>query len=253
MNTALQFATFLKMGGLVHPYGGPTGENVNRASATSLAQLHLQCLPDSVPAIFGEAYLRHFYRFLQHSPSELIYNEVVDGKVLGACVVSLDYRSAYSRLMRATFGSLLKSTVIQFATNHAVRMTVLKLARQLLVGKPLKSTQSSDPTILYIFTDAAARGQGIGKKLLSQVDADLKSRGYNALRVRTEKENNAPTISFYERNFFVPFAEETELGRRFCLFSKRILNSQFPESLQYPTNKLLTNAGDQDLTHPPSL
>ena len=186
------------------------------ADVPRLAALHGECLPDSLVWRLGPSYTRAFYRYLARSGRERVLVARVGGRVVGACVLSLDPGSLTRRLA-------LRTPLLPAALRGLFRPGV---ARSLLgTGGRAPADGRDDPPrglpeVLLIFTAAEARGRGVGSSLLAACERSLADRGLAAYVVRTVDDEANPALAFYARNGFQPCGRSFEHGRWFRVLKK---------------------------------
>jgi ribosomal protein S18 acetylase RimI-like enzyme len=185
---------------------------------SQLADLHRECLPDSLVSRLGGGYARAFYRYVSQSADERVFLRRDADHILSACVLSLAPQTLTRRLI---FGTPL----LWFAALGILR---LSLARWLLAsfGRPSAAPHSpphhSLPEVILIFTAPRGQGRGLGSDLLDECQRVLAARGCSEYRVRTIDDEANAALRFYARNGFVECGRCVELGRPFRILRKRI-------------------------------
>ncbi len=194
------------------------GEALSTRDVDRIAAIHVASIEDSLVTLIGGDYARRFYYWLADSEHEWILIERIDGGVESACVVSLEPASLYSRCVRATWPSLVRSSLSALFRRLAFWSFLLSFARD---GLRSGATAAPGPEITFIFTSERSRGSGLGGRLLRRADAFFRRRGMKTYFVKTIDDPANRALSFYDRNGFRRIARKTEGGRRFMVFQKR--------------------------------
>jgi GNAT superfamily N-acetyltransferase len=186
----------------------------------TLAELHRQCLPESLVSQLGHRFARSFYRYIRRSEQELIVMHRQDEHIAGACVLSLSPSTLDRRLV---FNSaLLLSAVLRLHRLPLLKMCALER----------KSTSQGDsrretlPEVILIFTAPEMRGKGIGLKLLTECERKLSSDGLDRYVVRTLAYPENRALDFYRSNGFIPKTQVDKHGKRYQVFEKLLSNSE---------------------------
>lgn len=155
------------------------------ADAARLATLHATALPRSLIAALGMHYGRAFYAYCAASTHETL-RVARDGAgvVAAACLVSDRPADLGARLRAAT-------PLLRAAATHPRAWP--DLLRAAFGG----GTPSTGPEIVLLFTDAAARGRGLGAALV-----DAAARDAVPLSVVTEDDPGNLALAFYRKNGF---------------------------------------------------
>lgn len=191
------------------------------ADIARLAELHRECLPDSVVSRLGAAYARSFYWYVSRSRTELLELERdAQGRISSAAVVSLDPRGMTRRLLFGT--RLVPSLVLRGPA----------LLAGMLRGRPASGGGAGDaatlrdvhdmPELILIYSSGAARSQGIGARLIERLEARLRALGVRRYQVKTVSDPGNRALSFYARNGFVADAVLEQRGERFQVFTKAL-------------------------------
>ena len=80
--------------------------------------------------------------------------------------------------------------------------------------------------LYWVASDPAARGKGVGSRLLGAMEADLRTRGARLIRVETSaQEAYGATRAFYERNRYIETARIADFykpGDDLVILTKRL-------------------------------
>jgi GNAT superfamily N-acetyltransferase len=194
-------------------------ESLSESDLTRLADLHVDAIDDSIPSFLGRGYATHLYRFLAGSERETVLVERLEGRIASACVVSFDPNSVQRRIVRGTFPALLAYAVAAWLRCRDFRQFVAATIRDVL----RRGGQGfAGPEIVYLFTDAALRGRGLGQRLIERTDALIRRRGESSYFVQTLDTSDNRAITFYENSGFVRVGDREERDRRFVLFHRTL-------------------------------
>lgn len=170
-------------------------ENCLEAVCKSLAGLHVTGVPNDLMTLLGVDFLETlFYRGLLDSPHAVVVT-IMDGETVAAyAAVALDMDRC---LREIVISSPLRS--VWFGFSRVLLQPKLWLpfigAMRLDAPEHLKSASE----ILMISTADAYRGKGLGVKLLSTIDEDLRKRGVEACLARV-REDNLHAMRMYKGN-----------------------------------------------------
>jgi GNAT superfamily N-acetyltransferase len=182
----------------------------------NIARLHDACLRRSLLSALGPQVVTRYYKFAAVSPSEVVRVARVDGRIAGACVLSL------------APGSLLRRFAMRspwlMATRLAVHVVIDRDLRKRLRARVHErdSNPVQLPEVVQIFTDPAHRGRGIGAKLLSACEESLREAGERAYCIHTHRDDNAAGIRFYQREGFATVGETSSFGDHFVVMTKAV-------------------------------
>ncbi len=159
---------------------------ISAADAARLAELHAQALPRSLVAALGARYMRAFYAYCAASAHETLrVARDAGGAVVAACLISARPDDLGKRLRGAT-------PLLSAAVAHP------RAWPDLLRAAFGDGTPAAGPEIVLLFTDAAARGHGLGAALVGAA-----ARESGRLSVVTEDERGNRALAFYRKNGFV--------------------------------------------------
>jgi GNAT superfamily N-acetyltransferase len=181
-----------------------------------IARLHDACLRRSLLSALGEQVVTRYYRWASASPTEVVRVARSEGRIAGACLLSL------------APGTLLR----RFAT-HAPWLMATRLGLRVVTDRDLRqrlrariSERDSNPVqlpeVVQIFTDPAQRGQRIGATLLAACEESLRAAGERAYCIHTHRDDNAAGIRFYQREGFTTVGETASFGDRFVVMTKAL-------------------------------
>lgn len=186
-----------------------------------LAKLHMECHPEAAITAFGLEFVKAFYRYVGYSETERLFAQYEDGKIAGACVLSLEPHTIANRLKRKVPLKAWAAGILSgFSTLDVFRTVFCKLGC-VFYARPAPMTT---PEVIYIFADSSRRGRGIGSSLLSACEAFLIEIGASSYVVKTWDNEAHPTVKFYVKNGFRPGERIETFGKKLRYMEKMISN-----------------------------
>ena len=163
----------------------------------TLARLHTAVFPGFFLSTLGVGFLTVYYRVvLRHPETICLFAEDESGRVCGYVVGRTHAAGYLKRIVRSaplTFGW--QASRLLFTRPKAL----LRLLNNL--DKKRDDSQVSDPQeyaeIGLIGVLPQYKGQGIGRRLFGEFEAELKTRDVRRLSLTTDAENNADTLRAY--------------------------------------------------------
>jgi GNAT superfamily N-acetyltransferase len=188
-----------------------------KADAPALARLHATSLPSSLLTLLGHAALVRYYELVIASAVERV--EVADDRgVLGGCVLSDEPHTLLGRFAKHSPLRLARDLAAGVLRDPALRS---RLAHR-FTHAPGQAAGPFAPEVTQIFTDAAARGRGIGAALLRSTETALRARSVPAYYVHTHRDNNEAGIRFYRREGFETVSEGQSFGEVFLVMRRSL-------------------------------
>ncbi len=165
-------------------------------------------MPTSLLTRLGPRIVDRFYARLGQIPELVAVAAVADGAPQGAVVGTPRPDEAFDAVAQPLwrFGA----HVLRHRPRMVAQLAWSKLRPAHAVARPPGSVE-----LLYIFTDRAARGRGIGRGLVEQFVEAARRHGASAVTLSVEVDN-APAIALYERTGFVISAARQREGRTLC-------------------------------------
>jgi len=192
-----------------------SADHIGEADIPQLADIHCQCLPDSMVSRIGADYARSFYRYLARSEDELGFLHRDGETVVSACIVSLVPATLERRLLRHTPLVLRAPLAIR-------RLPIRSMAAKALGRGDAGVEQPDGPELLLIFTVAALRSTGIGAATLARCEEELRRRGHARYFVKTLDDPGNRAVPFYRRHGFTQLGTRVNHGKRLGLWEKAL-------------------------------
>jgi GNAT superfamily N-acetyltransferase len=191
------------------------GDLIGERDVPQLANIHCQCLPDSMVSRIGQDYARSFYRYLAGSADELAFLQRDGETVVSACIVSLAPATLERRLLR--------HTPLVLRAPLAIRRLPLRSMAAGFLGRGEEGAEQPDgPELLLIFTVAALRSSGLGAATLARCEEELRRRGHARYFVKTLDDPGNRAVSFYRRHGFSQLGTRVHHGKRLGLWEKAL-------------------------------
>jgi ribosomal protein S18 acetylase RimI-like enzyme len=185
-----------------------------------IAALHVACLTDSIVTALGIRYARSFYRYMTRSGDEFVLvQRDAAGSIIAAAVVSLSPTTLNRRL-------LLRTSLLAWFLIRLPRM--LGLLRRPATGssgqaRPEWTEVPADmPELILIYASAHARGRGLGRALIQQVERRLREALVSEYQVRTVADASNRALAFYRTNNFQPAGNAVKQGKFFQVFTRKL-------------------------------
>lgn len=164
-----------------------------------IAALHYESLEGSILSVLGRKTLENYYRFIASSDTEWLFAIRGDGKVVGACVLSIKPDSVTKRATITDFFPICFKLLFLVFVSADVRAKVWDF----LFGSSQKPVLTSGlPEVIQIFADPAYRNRHIGTRLLEQVEDTLRKIGHESFFMKTVAADDNLALHFYRRKGF---------------------------------------------------
>lgn len=185
-----------------------------------VARLHREALPDGFLTRLGDPFLARLYRGIDRAPRAAVWVAEDDSGVLGFLAGTANTRGLYRGVLRRDTLPLalhLLPSMRHPATLRRIAETALYPFGRLgptseLVGLP-------DAELLALGVDARARGAGVGRALVGELEHAFGSWKVRAYRVVTEAAD-ARSNAFYRAMGFEPVGEFAHHGRTMAAHQK---------------------------------
>ena len=194
--------------------------NLDRQSTEALGRLHGETLPDSLVSALGPTGLRLYYRFVAHSPEELLLTTKSGKDLAAACVFSFAPETLMSRFLAAHPFAIAALMLLHLPTSRRLRRFV---RAKVMMNSPADAAiESGLPEVVQIFVASGSQRQGLGAKLLERLDAQLKQLGIRRYAVKTEDRLDNLALEFYRKNDYSEAGRLDNAGKSYVCFHKRL-------------------------------
>ena len=216
----------------------PGGSGAVRAGAgdvPQLAALHRACLPGSILSALGDAGVARYYAFALGSPFEHVFVVRDPGdadRVAAGCVLTTAAPTLLRRFALHAPGALARELAGGLAGSDPLRRRMLARLGEAVRGLADRADRATWterppaapalPEVTQIFTDPAARGRGLGARLLGAAEAALRAAGHRAYCIHTLRDDNDAGIRFYRREGFSQVGTTRSFGDHYLIMTKEL-------------------------------
>jgi len=182
------------------PVTGLVVERMSPQTVGPTADLFRTTIPDALVTQLGRRLLLEFLRFLESQPDAGVWvARGADGSVVGFLAGVLDRPGVYTRLTR-----VLRFPLVRAIVQNAWKPSVLNWFRLALLARlrsKMETGAQERPSaeLIAMGVADAARGQGIGARLVTAFEAQLRAWGYAGDYVILTGIGNETARRFYER------------------------------------------------------
>lgn len=208
-----------------------TSRPLEPADVYTTARLHCELLGDGLFPRLGPAFVRRWHLTFVDNPHASAH-VVTDagGDVLAFILATTDQAQYVSETLRSAKWPLALRGAVGLARRPGLALSFLRTrtrryARRILASSqpaPVTAPAAHEPVAVVhaIVTAPAARGSGLGRRLMACFEADVAAAGVNRMELLTE--DAGPAVEFYRRLGWTEREVRTNSdGRRMVLFSKK--------------------------------
>ncbi|MDD2284304.1 MAG: GNAT family N-acetyltransferase [Paludibacter sp.] len=169
---------------------------VRKEHIKSVVELHLQSFDGFFLTQLGEDFLCFFYEKLRCDERSKILGAYDDmGKLVGFC--------AFTYLSSGFYSYLVKKNIVKFAY-WGIRILIKKPSNLIRLLRNFKKEKNTTGDIgnyaelLSVATLPEMQGKGIGKRMLFEMEVDLKMKSCKSVSLTTDFENNEKVLYAYK-------------------------------------------------------
>lgn len=207
------------------PFHKAATDSLSRSDIHTLAELHRECLPESMVTQLGIAYVKSFYQYVLRSESEFLLIRRRNEKICTACVVSLEPKSLSRRLFLET--PLALSLLMRLP--HLLKKNLSRTRGKALSDSAQPVGRFSEiekiPELLLIYSSSHVRGQGLGAEIMKECEAELMKRGFDQYSLKTIEDDSNQATRFYQRQGLQKQYSIHKHGRLFSVLTKTLPHS----------------------------
>lgn len=185
--------------------------SLSSADIARVVEIHLKAMPYTLNARLGGAHLSYLYRSMATLPGCLTAVARSEGVVVGAVTAALDPNQVSGSLKRGLSAKHVLGVMGAFAREPWLIRDFWESNR--LGRAVLHRGQWVRPCLTAILVTPSARQRGVGRVLVSEVDAFVRGNGLHAYHLDTRLDNVAAR-HFYAR---LGFIEVDTVGRNMVL------------------------------------
>lgn len=201
---------------------------MEREDCDTTADLHVRYLGDGLFPRLGRRFVRRWHATFVDSPHATAHVVVgPDGDVLGFVLAALDQRAYVTHTLQDARLSMLVRGGLAMAVRPRVAAAFLRTRLRSYwtrLRRPVQSAPAGPRTAVVhaIVTTPAARGTGVGRTMLAQVESDVRASQTERIELLSE-DGAGGGADFYRR---LGWTEETSVvnrdSRTMIRFSRRV-------------------------------
>ncbi len=143
----------------------------------------------------GDRFLKFYYDCVRKDVKGILLGFYDEGQLSGFCAATTLSKGFNSHLVKQ---NLFRFSLIGLGLLLARTKALIRLVKNFSKTDPDKSDNGGYAELLSIGVCNKNQGQGIGKKLLIQLEKELRLKGCTALSLTTDYNNNGKAIQFYQ-------------------------------------------------------
>ena len=159
-----------------------------------LVAIHKRAFPDFFLTSLSDRFLLLYYKTVKKNNQGILLGYYREENLLGFCAATMVSTSFHSRLIKE---NLLDYFFIAFRLLFFRPLAIARLYKNLVKKGALIKDKGHYAELLSIAVDTSCQGEGIGKKLLSELEKIVIERGGDCLSLTTDCEDNAKAQGFY--------------------------------------------------------
>lgn len=160
----------------------------------ALVIVHKRAFPDFFLTSLGDRFLSLYYKTVKKNNQGILLGYYRKEKLLGFCAATMVSTSFHSRLIKE---NLLDYSFIAFRLLFFRPLAIARLYKNLVKKGSSIKDKGNYAELLSIAVDNSCQGEGIGKKLLNELEKIVIERGGDCLSLTTDFEDNAKAQGFY--------------------------------------------------------
>ena len=143
----------------------------------------------------GDRFLRVYYDCVRKDERGLLLGFYHEGRLSGFCAATTLSKGFNSHLVK---NNMFRFSLIGLGLVLARTQALVRLLKNFSKTDPGKGDDGEYAELLSIGVANKNQGQGIGKKLLIQLEQELRIKGCTALSLTTDYNDNGKAIQFYK-------------------------------------------------------
>ena len=160
----------------------------------ALVIVHKRAFPDFFLTSLGDRFLSLYYKTVKKNNQGILLGYYRKEKLLGFCAATMVSTSFHSRLIKE---NLLDYSFIAFRLLFFRPLAIARLYKNLVKKGSSIKDKGNYAELLSIAVDTSCQGEGIGKKMLNELEKIVIERGGDCLSLTTDFEDNAKAQGFY--------------------------------------------------------
>lgn len=185
--------------------------NIKRSESEILSHIHLTAFKNFFLTTLGKSFLKTYYSSALKSTESIAIGAVnQNDQIIGFCVGCTQTKGYHKRLIKENLLEfLLQGIVILFSKPGALWRLAINMEKN-----KINYDDGDYAELLSIAVSPETKGTGIGKEMITQFEAEAKSRGCIKVALTTDYYNNDDVIAFYKKSGYEVFYEFTTYPKR---------------------------------------
>ena len=185
--------------------------------AVKIADLHFDVFKGFFLTSLGKKFLFQFYKSILQNSNGIGFGAFIDTKLIGFAIGSRNNQGFYKSLIKQNGLKMGISAFIHIIMNP-------KIIKRLMISFSGSNYNNYNgiPILLSICVSKTQESNGVGKKLLSAFETQLKEEGLEELILTTDTHNNEYVNQFYTHNQYKKVKSFNQGKRMMNLYHKKI-------------------------------
>ena len=192
---------------------------------SAIARLHIEGIPFGFLSSLGERFLANLYAAIaKESESTVIFERNERGEVIGFVSGTLNISRCYTHVISRHPFSLGMPIIPKMlsVTNFKRAIETLRYAFQQQPNNTHKTEQKPLPELLSIVVSDTARGKGVGRKLVCELETFMKAHSYAGPYKVVTSADDPRSNAFYQSMGFTLYSEFHHHGNRMHEYRKQV-------------------------------
>lgn len=169
---------------------------ITKSEIPSIIDVHNKSFKNFFLTELGPNFLYAYYDGIRKDIGGILLGYFSDGKLYGFCAASLQSKGYNTTLIK---NNIVRFSVVGFRILFSKPSALIRLVKNLSKTQ-VKAKDDGDYAELFsIATVPEMQGKGIGRKLLIELEQDLKDKGVSKLSLTTDYYRNESTLAFYKK------------------------------------------------------
>ena len=170
-------------------------KEISKGDLTNVVKVHKDSFKGFFLTELGDHFLKVYYDCVRKDDRGVLLGFYDEGQLFGFC--------AATKVSKGFNSHLVKKNLLRFSF-IGLGLVLTRIRALIRLLKNFSKTDSGTPDegkyaeLLSIGVSDKKQGQGIGKKLLLQLEEELKLNGCSNLSLTTDYNNNEKTLHFYK-------------------------------------------------------
>jgi len=172
-------------------------KNIEKSYINAVVEVHKNSFNDFFLTRLGDDFLKVYYESLRNNNNALLIGLFSGGKLCGFCAASVLSKGFNTQLIKNNF---LQFSLIGIRLLFTRPYSFVRLIKNFSKINSNIEDNAEYAELVSIGVSKNDQGKGIGKKLLFELEKELKLKGCSKLSLTTDYYSNENTIGFYKRS-----------------------------------------------------